>query len=65
MAKPNKYSPVDAKEIVSELKAFIKCPMDPALRKLLKLTIAAIEALTEPEEIVETPSLPERIKDAE
>jgi hypothetical protein len=68
MPTKSKLVPIDPKEIVDELKAFIKCPMDPALRKLLRLTVAAIEALIEPptpELETPLPALVERIKDSE
>jgi hypothetical protein len=54
-----------AQEIADELKAFIRCPMDPSLRKVLKLAVAAIEALIEPDTETPLPSISERIEKAE
>jgi len=68
MAKRSTLTPFSAQEIANELKYWVKCPMDPALRKVLKLATAAIEALIEPETPEPNhplPPLESRIKDSE
>lgn len=62
--------PLSVNELVPELQFWIKSPTDPSLRKLLRKTIATLEAFKElvgdvEPQIPENPSLKDRIKDGE